>query len=156
MKIGDRLEVEGWPTKIYLEEKKIWKGEVKKAWKKNEHQFFVLEHCDLGFTFMGVVCEGKYKLFSLIANAVKREINCSFITVFPCKKLNSVTVIIRKKKYVAFLSDISDRENIISTVEGNKTIEEILEEAVRRFDEEKEEIMKEISLRFSEECFQIF
>ena len=65
-------------------------------------------------------------------------------------------MIIRKKKYVAFLSDISDRENIISTVEGNKTIEEILEEAVRRFDEEKEEIMKEISLRFSEECFQIF
>ena len=151
MKKGDRLRIEGWPTGIYPEEKKAWEGEVKKAWRKKRHQFFVLKHCDSGFTFMGVICFEEYELFSLIANTVKEEINRNFITIFPCKKLNSVIVTIKEKKYIAFLSGISNRGNdVLSTIEENKTIKEILEEAIRRFDEKKERIREEIPLCFLE------
>ncbi len=152
MKVGEKLEIEGWPTKIHLQKEKALLGEVKKVWRKERHQFFILKHCDSRFTFMGAICFEKYELFSLIANKIKGDINSNFITIFPCNKLNSVIVTIKEKKYIAFLSGISNRENdILSTIKGNKTVKGILEEAIRRFDEKKERIREEIPLCFSEE-----
>ncbi len=151
MEKGKKLEIEGWPTKIHLQKEKALSVEVKKIWGKKEHQFFILRHCDLRFTFMGAICSEEYELFSLIANTIKEEVNRNFITIFPCNTLNLVTVTDKGVRYIAFLCGISDRKkDMFSTIKGNKTIKEILEEAIRRFDEEKERIRKEIPLCFSE------
>jgi len=153
MKIGDKLEIKGWSVG-YLEEEgkeKSWKGEVKKAWREKNHQFFILRYNELGFTFMGVICSERYELFSLIANETEEWINQRFICgSILSSRSKTVTAITGKgENYIAFLFCIPNRgENIFYTIEGKKTIKEILEKAVGRFDEKKEKIRSELSLCF--------
>lgn len=151
MEIGEILEVEGWPVGPNLDKVKVWSGEVKKVWQKKNHQFFNLEHCQYKFKFKGVVCSEKYELFYLIANTVKDWINNSFISVYPCHKLNIAYLNINGEKHIAFLCSVSDRlKNPLPTLDGMKSNEGILEKAIERFDNQKETIKKELSLCFSE------
>lgn len=121
MKVGEIIEV--WEAE----------AEVKEAWEKEGHQFFISEDEDGWLTTIGVLCGKKNKISYEIIEEIGNDIH-SFLELLP------TTVIAGEEKHIAWAIDITD-----CSEEEIKEIKEELKRVIKVFDREMEK-NKEIVL----------